>query len=564
MKFTVSRKLFAGFFSVIIFLCIVSGIAFYQIDNVNDTYSYLIDNEIRKVELIREAETELWKQISSIRAYMLSGDNTNVENFESSLNLFGNYVEQLDELLIRPEVIEKFKEFERIASDYHVVARQQIQYKKSNNEVAAINMMTSVVGPITEQLTISTAQVINLLEAELANQREATTKSSQQTQMNILLFSVLAIILSIIVTIVISRMISKPVSLAATAVERIASGDLTIDEIKVKNKDEIGSLIGSINQMAIELKSLIGQVHDSSHQVSSSSEQLAASAEQSTLAAEQVASVTQKGTEGTEQQLQQFTQVTTSIGEMTTGIHQIAGSSEEMLQETDKTTTLTQKGSASIQNVVGQMNEIHRSVENAATHIDSLEKRSSEITSIVEIITSIADQTNLLALNAAIEAARAGDQGKGFAVVADEVRKLAEQSKRSADQITEMIGTIQVETKQAVEAMKTGSIQVTEGLEDTREANEAFAEISTSIITVNDMVKEVSASVQEMAALSEQISSSIELVQDISEKSVVASQESSAATEEQLATMEEVAASASTLSKLAEDLQTVVSKFKLK
>lgn len=564
MKMTVSKKLFGGFLVVILLLCAVSIIAYLQIVKVNETYSKLIDDELRKVLLITHAETEVWKQISTIRAYVLSGDESVLANFDNSIQEYNKSIEQLNEIVHRPEAQGLLNEFITLGNQYHEIAGQQIELKKNNDDIGSLNLMTQKVTPITDKLTIKTQELVTLLESEMNIARGKIEQNSKNTITSLIIISTVAAILAIFISLFIGRIIGKPVIMAAEAIKKLASGDLTIEELKVKNRDEIGTLVDSLNKMVAELRNVIGHVHDSAHQVSASSEELAASAEQSTLAAEQVAKVTQSVAEGTESQLKRFQEVSTSVNEMTTGIQQIAESSEDMLQAAEHTTNLTEQGTQAIENVVSQMNEIHASVENAANYIRSLEERSNNITNIVGIITGIADQTNLLALNAAIEAARAGDHGKGFAVVADEVRKLAEESKSSADQIREMITLIQKETNEAVEAMDKGSEQVVAGLNNTNEANKSFGNISQSISLVSSKVQEVSASVEEMTALSEQISKAIALVKDISEKSVASGQESSAATEEQLATMLDVSSSAESLSKLAEELQLVVSNFKIK
>jgi len=71
-----------------------------------------------------------------------------------------------------------------------------------------------------------------------------------------------------------------------------------------------------------------------------------------------------------------------------------------------------------------------------------LNSQAQQVVSILNTINGITRQTNLLALNASIEAARAGESGKGFSVVAEEIRALAENSQKSTEIISDIIGNV--------------------------------------------------------------------------------------------------------------------------
>jgi methyl-accepting chemotaxis protein len=562
MKFSVAKKLFLGFLSVLFLFGLVAGLSNYELGNVNRNYNKLIDENVSEVILVKTLKAELMNEAGGIRGYLLTGDSTYLSDYESARKRMEHHIEQLHKVTDQNEEMELVKELEVLHNRYQSIIDKEIKFKLEDN-IAYMSLVETSDKQVSKEFNQKANELVKFYESQLNGGIEETTDYVKLIQVFVMAITLAAIVAAMFIAYYISGMISRPINLAAKTIDKVASGDLSQEEIKVKNHDEIGAFILSLNKMVKDLRSVVSLVRDTSAQVAASSEELAASAEESSLASEQVAQISQNNALGTEQQLHRFREVSATVEEIASGIHHISSSSELMLEAAEKAEILTKKGTKSVDNVVRQMNEINTSVGNATQYIHTLESRSKEISNIVELITNIAEQTNLLALNAAIEAARAGEHGRGFSVVADEVRKLAEGSKQSADQIQEMIGLIQEETRQAVRAMETGNEQVKEGLEDTSEASVAFAEIAHSMGEVSGKVEEVSSSVEELSALSSQIFEVITNVKVISEKNAAASQETSAATEEQLATMEEVSSSAGSLSRLAEELQVVVSRFKL-
>ncbi|MDF2958300.1 MAG: hypothetical protein K0S39_35 [Paenibacillus sp.] len=359
-----------------------------------------------------------------------------------------------------------------------------------------------------------------------------------------------------------SSKLAKPIVQLTALTQQAAQGDLTVN-VTVQDKNEIGQLAASFNHMIHNLRQLIHQVGTNSDNVAASAEQLTASASQTSKATEQVAYITEEVAAGTEKQVTALKESSQSVHEISLGIQQIAANAQNVSSTAVHASEKTEQGNLAIQSAIQQMESMQQTVNGLAEVIKELGDRSQEIGQIIEAITGIAQQTNLLALNAAIEAARAGDQGKGFAVVAGEVRKLAEQSSTSAQSIAGLIAVIQGKTTKAVESMEVSIQEVSHGLYAVNTAGQAFTQIQDSIYQVTSQIQEVSASSQQMSANAVQVVQAFETIMQVSDMTASGTQNVSAATEEQLATMEEIASSANLLSSMADELQTVIGRFKV-
>ena len=446
--------------------------------------------------------------------------------------------------------------------------------KESNSIVDAVSKL-----PLSERTELiakavsldSTFEVSrnNLNEIEETLETFATTEMQTTKQDNSRLFLMLIAIIVLFSIVIISfntffiHTILQAIRKIAMVTEKVAQGDLSIEKLTIKSKDEIGRLGMSVNTMVERLRELISNILSTGTYVVDSSNQLKLSSEETSKASEQISLTIQEVAIGSEKQSSSLLESSRIIEEISSNVEHIMVNVHQASQSSEAATKVASSGEFTIQSLIQTMTEISDNVKGLVTVVKGLGNKSSEIEQIVGVINQIANQTNLLALNAAIEAARAGEHGRGFAVVADEVKKLAEQSESSTQEITHLILSIQQETHKTIQSTENVMGVVTEGRNSVEEAGTSFEQIRHSIEEVAGQIKGITDEINQINLKSEIVTQSSKNNAQIAEDNALGAQSVSAASEEQLAAMEEVYSSVTELSSTAERLKSMVQEFKL-
>jgi len=309
------------------------------------------------------------------------------------------------------------------------------------------------------------------------------------------------------------------------ASRRVVSGT----ELQAEGVRETSSAVSEISVSIREVAQGVENLSESAAETSSSTLELAASIEEVAFNMESLASSAEE--------------VSSSIIEMTTAVKQIGASVEILMGNTTSTASSVQEMDSSIKEVernatsaaaisndvlrdaetgresvraaIVGMEDIRRSSITTAEKINSLSVKTSDIGAILSVIDEVADQTNLLALNAAIIAAQAGENGKGFSVVAGEIKDLADRTKTSTRMISEVIKGVQVETDEAVSAIRATEGSIAEGVVLSRRSGDALDKIVAGVQISASGMNEIARATVEQAKGSQMINATMDQVSEM-------------------------------------------------
>ncbi|EPR11907.1 methyl-accepting chemotaxis protein [Ruminiclostridium papyrosolvens] len=346
-------------------------------------------------------------------------------------------------------------------------------------------------------------------------------------------------------------------------IDGFKSGDFS-RMIEPKQYGILGFVASVVNIVISDIRSLIESFFNLSLSITQASRKVTSTAENASNAIEEISKTIDEIAKGASAQAAEAQMGVQVVDKLSDQINFVYESYSGITNETNKIIDLNTVGLKAVTTLRDKSKETYQTSEKIFAVVEKLTNTTKDIGLFVESIENIAEQTNLLALNAAIEAARAGEAGKGFAVVADEVRKLADQSRKSTEEINNMMESIQEESALAISSMEIMKKVSQEQNIAVDKTNSSFSDIANAIDFIVSKINDVNEAVIKMQTDKSEVISAIENISSVSQQTAASSEEVAATTENQLKIIDDMKIASEGLNQLVKQLDNKLKKYKLR
>jgi methyl-accepting chemotaxis protein len=557
-RFRIRGRLFVILGLNVALIGIMGIVAFFMATSINEKLTLVLGRDLPGTAVLLEADRDLHQMLLAERGLLLSTPGS--AEYQNNLKSYGENMEQADSRLkkfIEVSFSEEKKglvdQYVRDRAAWEEVSKKIIALREASTGDASPEAVDLAVNQGAEKFDIMREHINKLTEivekdAEAAGQEAADAFDRLKIILAVITFG--SILLGGALTLFISNGITGPLGRMIAMLRDIAEGegDLT-KRIKDQSGTETQDLAEWFNQFVDRVHNIIRDVAHNSSQVSAASHALLELAGSLSTSSNVMTGTSNTVAASAEEMSANMNSVAASMEQFTVNIGTVATSSEEMSATITEISVSTGKA----KEITGQAVS---AAGKASTQVNELGTAAQDIGKVTEAIAAISSQTNLLALNATIEAARAGEAGRGFAVVANEIKELAQQTAHATEDIRGKIQGIQQTTGQTVREIGQISSVINDVDSIVGSIAAAVEEQSTTTRDIADNVGQASVGVQQV---NENVAQADGVLRTIAKD--VASV--NAASGEVAQTAQSMHTNAQSLAGLAENLDAMVSKFKI-
>ena len=362
-----------------------------------------------------------------------------------------------------------------------------------------------------DETALALAPVYLDLVNQLGAQADQANSRFEQRSRDIALWTLIVIAVTALVCTLLSfavgRAVGKPIAAMTDLMRRLAAGELQISLPSKRRRDEIGDMAQALEifkHNAIERAGLADEIN----------QQRARQEEERKTQMRQIAGQLESSVanvaNGISSAADLITTTASRLDQLASAGHNrcttAAAAADRTSGNVQAVASAATELTASIAEV-GRLAEVSLSAarqmvvesDGANSLIGTLSDAAAKVSSVVDLVRSIASQTHLLALNATIEAARAGPAGKGFSIVAHEVKVLAQQTSEATEDIGGLVKGMIDATQSATRAVEAVHSTIAEVRHVAAEIASAVGEQSTATLEIARIVSDAAAATSAVA-----------------------------------------------------------------
>ncbi|QJR81673.1 methyl-accepting chemotaxis protein [Alteromonas pelagimontana] len=534
-KISIGKRSTIAFFLMGAIVLVIAILSSLRLNQLNDEITTIAADRVPALRASSGIMANLYR-FRLQNAYLMDANAQTAPKFEQKLQeaktLVDQYIKDMRELAKTAKAKQLIDSVEASIDRFYALQREQRALVQANNHDAAMALQMDKMVPLGEEVAAEVKALVEFQVQQINESDKQTDAVFAQSLTIIGVISLAAIVLVIILAARFTTSLMRPIRMALSVAESIADGDLT-QRIEDDGDDELAQMVQALAKMQTNLRQAIEEIKDSSDMLASTAEELSI--------------VTHQSTNGINEQNQQLEMSVSAVTELTAAIAEVARNAVSTSHESEMASDKADEGKKQVDNTIADVEDVIKNLKLTENGLDGLVLEIKKISTVLDVIGTIADQTNLLALNAAIEAARAGESGRGFAVVADEVRALAYRTQESTQEIETMINSIQAGAKTTVESMETSQTSAQKTLVIATAAGDALEEITQSVARISEQNDAIAISAEQQATVSNEVDKSLVTIKDLNGEIVAGANQTHS--------------SSSELARLAENLRVLTNRF---
>jgi methyl-accepting chemotaxis protein len=527
---TISRKLAAGFGSILLLFAVIGTIAYRDTAYLVESSAWVARTHQVQV-LLGEVLVDLVDAETGQRGYLLTQEESYLEPYSAALQELQGHVQALTGVVVDEGQKRRIEALKPPIEAKKRELAESIQLGRKNGFAAAVALVKTNTGKETMDQIRKLVAEMNGVQEQLLKQREAEAeKTAARTLAFVAWGTGLAVLVAAGVGFSLTRGITLPVGKLVEGTAKVAAGDLST-RIPVTSRDELGKLAADFNRMVeqLEIARTKEAAREKLEKLFEAIRETVALLGSSTA---EIQATTAQHASGAQEQAAAIVETVSTVDEVVQTSEQAAQRARAVNESSQRAAEVGQSGRKAVDETLEAMGTVQERSEAIAGSTLALAEKAQAIGEIIASVTDIAEQTNLLALNAAIEAARAGEHGKGFAVVAAEIKALADQSKKATAQVRQILGEIQKATGSSVMATEEGTKSVAAAIQTAERAGETIRTMAEAAIEAAQAAVQIVASSTQQATGIAQIYAAMKNIKQVTDQTLAATRQTERAAQD--------------------------------